>query len=126
VARSLLTYAGRELGLCAAAAIGRAGMQDEAFDVVVSGGVTRAGELVLSPMRTLVRKRAPRARVWRATLEPVCGALLIALREAGVSAGLASRGRLRREIRRAGLEGWPGSELEKGGKSVSASVVRGM
>jgi N-acetylglucosamine kinase-like BadF-type ATPase len=126
VARTLLAHAGRELGLCAAAAIRRAGMQDEMFDVAVSGGVTRAGELVLGPMRATVQKRAQGARVWAAKLQPVCGALLIALREAGVPAGVASRVRLRREIRRAGLEGWPGSELEKGGESVSASMVRGM
>jgi len=124
VARSLLAYGGRELGLLAAAAIERAGMKGEAFDVVVSGGVVRAGgETVLAPMRRVVQKRAPRARVWRARLDPVCGALIIALREAGASREVASRTNVMREIRRAGLQDWPGAVLEKGGEGVGASVV---
>jgi N-acetylglucosamine kinase len=123
VAKGILRYAGRELGLCAAAAIRRAGMESEAFDVVVCGGVAQAGALVLRPLANEVRKIAPRARVWSERLSPVCGALLIALRELGLPLNDALRKKLQASIREAGLVGWPSKAVLEGGTDVGRAMA---
>jgi N-acetylglucosamine kinase-like BadF-type ATPase len=86
-ALQILTEAGVELGQLALAVIQRLGMQDDEFAVLPFGGVFKAGELVLGPLRAALLEVAPRARVVRPRFEPVVGAALLALDEIGVRAG---------------------------------------
>jgi N-acetylglucosamine kinase-like BadF-type ATPase len=85
-ALQILTEAGVELGQLALAVIRRLGIQEEEFAVLPFGGVFKAGELVLDPMRQTILEVAPRARVVRPRFEPVVGATLLALDEIGVQA----------------------------------------
>jgi N-acetylglucosamine kinase len=128
VARDLLRCAGKELGICAAAAIRRLNMQSEAVEVVASGGVIKAGHLIMRPLRAAVRRAAPQAKVYATRLEPVAGALLMALEHIGLENNARMRSRLIRRLRAEGLGDWPWREILKlagvdaeawGGKSLS-------
>lgn len=123
VARRIIRDAGKELGILAAGAARRAGMQRQAFDVVVCGGVAQAGPLVMPAVARQVKKVAPRARIWPERLPPVCGALLLAYREMGFALDQAARARLRASMREAGLHGWPSRAVMEGGLDVSATMA---
>ena len=59
-------------------------MLDERFGVSLNGGVFRAGEPLLAPMRETIRASAPLAEVVEPRLPPACGAVVLLLRKAGV------------------------------------------
>jgi N-acetylglucosamine kinase-like BadF-type ATPase len=62
VARDIMTEAGRELGIAAAAVIRNLKMERDYFQVAYVGRVfTAGGELVLGPMRAVVAEVAPKA-----------------------------------------------------------------
>jgi N-acetylglucosamine kinase-like BadF-type ATPase len=60
-ARAIVTEAGRELGIAAAAVIRNLRMEQERFQVAYVGGVFAAGELVLEALRNEVHRVAPKA-----------------------------------------------------------------
>ncbi len=84
-AQHILASAGRELGALATAVIRRLYMALESFAVVPFGGVFKAGELVLAPFRETVAATAPQAQIILPRFEPVVGAVLLALDDAGVA-----------------------------------------
>lgn len=84
VAINILKDAGEELALTANAVINGLGMEDEKFQVAVSGSVFNAGEILLIPFCNSVKSQARYAEIVRPRFEPVVGALFIALRESGV------------------------------------------
>jgi len=53
--------------------------------VAVTGGLTKAGEVFLNPLRTAVQHRAPACEVISPSLPPIMGAVLIALQSLGVA-----------------------------------------
>lgn len=62
VALEIIVDGGRELGLAATAVIRTLQMERERFQIAYVGGVFKAsGELILEPIRELVKKIAPRA-----------------------------------------------------------------
>jgi N-acetylglucosamine kinase-like BadF-type ATPase len=61
VAREIITEAGRELGIAAAAVIRGLKMEQERFQVAFVGGVFAAGEMVLEALRNEVERVAPKA-----------------------------------------------------------------
>ncbi|MDQ5847088.1 MAG: ATPase [Acidobacteriota bacterium] len=80
VARDILTEAGRELGLAAAAVIRNLKLEHDTFRVSYVGGVFRAaGELVLSGLREEVKKVAPHATFAPPRFSPVVAAARMAL-----------------------------------------------
>jgi len=113
VARELLRRAGKELGICAAAAIRRLNMQGERVEVVASGGVIKAGGAIMRPLRAAVRRTAPHAKVRAARFEPVAGAILIALNHIGLENNARIRSRLASRLKADGLADWPWRELLK-------------
>jgi N-acetylglucosamine kinase-like BadF-type ATPase len=78
VARAILAEAGRALGELAAGVATRLKMANEAFDLFLVGGVFKAGALVVGPLRSELRSRAPQARVRTPRFPPAVGAVLMA------------------------------------------------
>jgi len=78
IARDILRGAAEELALAARAVIRGLEMEDEAFDVVLVGGVFKTGMCLLE-VRARVLDAAPRANVVLPRHEPVIGAALLAL-----------------------------------------------
>ncbi len=78
VAQMILREAGRELGRAAAAVIRRLRMERDAFPVAYTGGVFRAGSLILTPLRAMIQSIAPRARIVRPLHPPAVGAAILA------------------------------------------------
>jgi N-acetylglucosamine kinase-like BadF-type ATPase len=94
VAGALLDHLADEVAGFALAALNRLDMLRDEVDVVLGGGLLRAGSVRLdSRIDMLVHAQAPRARLVRATQPPVLGAAVLALDEAGADA--AARHRLR-------------------------------
>jgi N-acetylglucosamine kinase-like BadF-type ATPase len=83
----------------AMAALKRLGMLDDDVDVVLGGGLLRAGSAQLDDrIDANIHAAAPRARIIRTTQPPVVGAAVLALDEAGASA--SARVRLREQFAR--------------------------
>ena len=80
IARQILTEAGNELGLMAAAVIRNLKLERETFQLAYVGGVFKAGgELVLSPMRAGVTKIAPKVYLAPPRFSPAIAAARMAL-----------------------------------------------
>ena len=78
VARRVICDAGRELGLAAAAVIRKLRMTRERFQVAYVGGVFKAGELVLGPLREEVLSVSPNAYFGPPQLAPAVAAARMA------------------------------------------------
>jgi N-acetylglucosamine kinase-like BadF-type ATPase len=78
VARAVVDEAGRELGLAATAVIRRLRMERDEFQVAHVGGVFKAGELVLAPLRETIERAAPRAYLAPPHLPPALAAARMA------------------------------------------------
>lgn len=95
VARSILESAGRSLGENAALVIRKLGMEDEGFELVLSGGLFRAATRILrSAVEEVVRGVAPGARPVRLEAPPVVGAGLLALELAGLETNVDLHARI--------------------------------
>jgi hypothetical protein len=64
------------------------------FELVLVGGLFRAGEPLIAPLRTTVHALAPGARLVRLEMPPVVGAVLLGM-EAG---GHEPNGEVRRQL----------------------------
>ena len=81
-----------EVTAVAVAAVRRLGLAGDAPDVVLGGGLLRAGlPLLDDAVRAGIEKEAPRARVLVVDREPIVGAGLLALAEAGAPPSAAAR-----------------------------------
>ena len=93
-AGALIDRLADEVAGFALAALRRLDMLDAEVDVVLGGGLLRAGSARLDErIDTNIHESAPRARIIRANQPPVVGAAILALDEVG--AGPAARARLR-------------------------------
>ncbi|MCS7220563.1 MAG: BadF/BadG/BcrA/BcrD ATPase family protein [Anaerolineae bacterium] len=82
VAQDILRRAGRHLAESGLAVMRRLQMQDEPFDLVLSGSVWQAGEWVLAPFREAVLAEAPQTRIVFPSRTAAEGAALLAWQEA--------------------------------------------
>lgn len=78
LALEIIISAGRELGAAAAAVIRGLHMERERFQVAYVGGVFRAGELLLGPIREELARVAPQAKLSAPLLTPVVAAARMA------------------------------------------------
>ncbi|PYS89342.1 MAG: ATPase [Acidobacteria bacterium] len=78
IAREIITEAGRELGKAAVAVIRKLQMEQERFQVAYVGGVFRAGELILNPLREVVTRVAAQAYFAPPQLAPAIAATRMA------------------------------------------------
>jgi N-acetylglucosamine kinase-like BadF-type ATPase len=76
-------WAGEELGWLAVAVARQIDMQDEEVEIVQSGSVFEAGELITDPMRKLVLQHCPGASMIRLEGPPVVGAVILGMEQAG-------------------------------------------
>jgi N-acetylglucosamine kinase-like BadF-type ATPase len=78
VALEILCQAGRELGIAATAVIRGLQMEREKFQVAYVGGVFKAEELLLKPLRQEVARQAPKAYLAPPLMTPVAAAARMA------------------------------------------------
>jgi N-acetylglucosamine kinase-like BadF-type ATPase len=96
-ARALIDRLADEVAGFALAALARLDMLSDEVDVVLGGGLLRAGSSQLDDrIDANVQAAAPKARIVRTTQPPVVGAAVLALDEAGASA--QARTRLREQF----------------------------
>ncbi|WP_152394491.1 N-acetylglucosamine kinase [Paenibacillus guangzhouensis] len=81
IALSILRVQGTELGLSAKAVIEKLGMQQETFDLVLAGSIITKGDAQFIHPYILeeVRKAAPNCQLRTLDMEPVVGAVLLAM-----------------------------------------------
>jgi N-acetylglucosamine kinase-like BadF-type ATPase len=91
VARSLIHWAGCELGEMANAVIRQLEFENLAFDVVMTGSMFEGGPLLIDPMRETIHKFAPQARLVRLRVPPVIGAVILGMEAANFNATPAIR-----------------------------------
>lgn len=84
VARSLIQWAGHELGELACAVIRQLDLQQDELEVVQIGGLFAGGPLYTDAVHETVLKEAPRARFITLTVPPVVGAVLLGARASGL------------------------------------------
>lgn len=99
-AAEVAAWAGAELGWLAVSVARQIGLADETVDVVQSGSVFDAGEIITAPMRAVVIAHCPRANLLRLQGPPVVGAVILGMEQAGVD-GYAVRGELARSAQEA-------------------------
>jgi N-acetylglucosamine kinase-like BadF-type ATPase len=78
VALEIILHAGRELGIAAAAVIRGLNMERERFQVAYVGGVFKAGELLLKPVRQEIARVASKAYLAPPLMTPVAAAARMA------------------------------------------------
>ena len=84
-----------ETAFAALAMLRRLGLQEEPREVVLGGGVYRAGgALLFDVVRQKIREGAPSAEVIVPTVEPVIGAAMLALDKAGIEVNDSMRANL--------------------------------
>jgi N-acetylglucosamine kinase-like BadF-type ATPase len=82
-AHDIVEWAGEELGWLAVAVARQIEMQDEEVDIIQSGSVFDAGDIIVEPMRYIVSKHCPHAKLIRLDGPPVVGAVILGMEQAG-------------------------------------------
>lgn len=83
-AREVMHWAGEELGWLAIAVTRQIEMENEEVEIVQSGTVFEAGELITQPMQAIVMKHLPKAKLMRLDGPPVVGPLMLGMQMAGI------------------------------------------
>jgi len=83
-AREVVRWAGEELGWLAVSVARQIEMEDEEVEIVQSGSIFEAGPLILNPMRKVILKHVPKARLLRLEGPPVVGPLMLGMQLAGI------------------------------------------
>lgn len=82
-AQDVMRWAGEELGWIAVSAARQIEMENDEVEIVQSGSVFEAGELITEPMQEVVLKHCPRAKLVRLDGPPVVGAVILGMEQAG-------------------------------------------
>jgi N-acetylglucosamine kinase-like BadF-type ATPase len=80
-AQDVIRWAGEELGWLAISAARQIEMASEEVEVIQSGSVFEAGEIITKPMRDLVLKHCPKAKLIRLDGPPVIGAVILGIEQ---------------------------------------------
>jgi hypothetical protein len=78
-----MQWTGEELGWLAVSVARQIEMENDEVEVVQSGSVFEAGELITNPMRDLVLQYCPRAKLIRLDGPPVVGAVILGMEQVG-------------------------------------------
>lgn len=97
VAQDILRRQGEELGKSACAVIRRLRMEQESFDVVLAGSVVTRGEgpFIHTYVEKAVKEAAPHASIVKLGIEPVVGAVWMAMEAEGAPVSEEAYARLR-------------------------------
>ena len=79
-----MRWSGEELGWLAIAVARQIEMENEEVEIVQSGSVFEAGELILGPMRNIILQYLPKAKMVRLDGPPVVGPLMLGMQMAGI------------------------------------------
>jgi len=80
----VLEWAGEELGWLAIAVARQIEMENDEIEIVQSGSIFEAGELITQPMQSMVMKHLPKAKLIRLEGPPVVGPLMLGMQTAGL------------------------------------------
>ena len=80
-ASEVVEWAGEELGWLAVSVARQIEMQDEVVEIIQSGSVFQAGELITDPMRNVVLKHCPQASLIPLDGPPVVGAVILGMEQ---------------------------------------------
>jgi N-acetylglucosamine kinase-like BadF-type ATPase len=83
-ALEVVRWSGEELGWIAISIARQIEMENEEVEIVQSGSVFEAGELIMQPMQNLVMKHLPKAKLIRLDGPPVVGPLMLGMQMAGI------------------------------------------
>lgn len=81
-AREVLRWTGEELGWLAVSVARQIDMENDEVEIIQSGSVFEAGELITNPMRDLVIQHCPKAKLIRLDGPPVVGAVVLGMEQA--------------------------------------------
>jgi N-acetylglucosamine kinase-like BadF-type ATPase len=82
-AQEIIHWAGEELGWLAVSVARQIEMDQHEVEIIQSGSVFNAGEIITEPMKEIVIKHCPKARLIRLDGPPVVGAVLLGMEQAG-------------------------------------------
>ena len=82
-AQDVVRWAGEELGWLAVAVARQIGMEKDEVEMIQSGSVFEAGEIITNPMKGIVLKYCPKAKLKRLVGAPVVGAVILGMEAAG-------------------------------------------
>ena len=80
-AHDVVHWAGEELGWLAVSVARQIEMENDAVEIIQSGSVFDAGEIIMNPMRELVLKYCPKAKLIRLEGLPVIGAVILGMEQ---------------------------------------------
>lgn len=83
-AREVIRWSGEELGWLAIAVARQIDMENEEIEIVQSGSVFEAGDMIRGPMQAIVMKHLPKAKLIRLKGPPVVGPLMLGMQMAGI------------------------------------------
>lgn len=78
-----LQWAGEELGWLAVSVARQIEMENDEVEIIQSGSVFKAGELITKPMSEVVLKHCPKAKLIRLNGPPVVGAVILGMEQVG-------------------------------------------
>jgi N-acetylglucosamine kinase-like BadF-type ATPase len=82
-AKEIIRWAGEELGWLAVAVARQIRMENDEIEIIQSGSIFDAGEIITNPMRDLILKHLPKAKLIRLDGPPVVGAVILGMEQAG-------------------------------------------
>jgi N-acetylglucosamine kinase-like BadF-type ATPase len=80
-AREVIHWSGKELGWLAISVARQIEMENDEVEIIQSGSVFEAGEMIMNPMREIVLKHCPRAKLIRLDGPPVVGAVILGMEQ---------------------------------------------
>jgi N-acetylglucosamine kinase-like BadF-type ATPase len=83
-ALEVIRWSGEELGWLAIAVARQIEMENDEIEIVQSGSVFEAGELIQEPMQNIIRQHLPKAKMVRLEGPPVVGPLMLGMQAAGL------------------------------------------
>ena len=89
----ILRWSGEELGWLAVSVARQIEMENDEVEIIQSGSVFEAGEVIMNPMREIVMKHLPKAKLIRLDGPPVAGAVILGMEQIGFD-GYSVRERL--------------------------------
>lgn len=89
----IVQWSGEELGWLAVSVARQIGMENDELEIIQSGSVFEAGEILTAPMRRLILQHCPKAKLIRLDGPPVVGPVILGMEQAGFD-GYAVREKL--------------------------------
>jgi N-acetylglucosamine kinase-like BadF-type ATPase len=83
-ALEVVRWSGEELGWIAVSVARQIEMENEEVEIVQSGSVFKAGDIIIEPMRDIIMKHVPKAKMIRLDGPPVVGPLMLGMQMAGI------------------------------------------